>query len=79
LRCGGQQRFRDGEAEGLGGLEIDGMLDFCGQFDRQIGWFRALENTSDIDASALGATVRAGQSRQSSRKGPWDNLTDIVP
>jgi hypothetical protein len=23
-----QQRFRDGEAEGLGGLDVDGQLDF---------------------------------------------------
>jgi hypothetical protein len=25
---GGQQRFRDGEAEGLGGFEVDDKLDF---------------------------------------------------
>jgi hypothetical protein len=27
---GGQQRFRDGQAERLGGLKIDDELDFCG-------------------------------------------------
>jgi hypothetical protein len=26
---GGQQRFRDGEAEGLGGLEVDDQLEFA--------------------------------------------------
>jgi hypothetical protein len=26
---GRQQRFRDGEAEGLGGLEVDDQLKFC--------------------------------------------------
>ena len=27
LVCGGQQRFRDGEAEGFGGLEVDGQIE----------------------------------------------------
>src|SRR6516162_8724031 len=38
----GQQRFRDGEAEGLGGLEVDGQLDACGLLYRQIGRLFAL-------------------------------------
>jgi hypothetical protein len=25
----GKQRFRDGKAEGLGGLEVDDEVDFC--------------------------------------------------
>jgi hypothetical protein len=28
LICGGQQRFRDGEAEGLGDLQVDGKFEF---------------------------------------------------
>ena len=31
----GQQRFRDGEAERLGGLEVDEQFDFGGLVDRQ--------------------------------------------
>jgi hypothetical protein len=41
---GGQQRLWNGEAKRLGGLEVDGKLDFCGLLDRQIGWFLAFEN-----------------------------------
>jgi hypothetical protein len=29
LVSGGQQRFRDGEAERFGGLEVDDKFDFC--------------------------------------------------
>ena len=32
-----QQRQRQGEAERLGGPEIDNELDFCKQLDRQVG------------------------------------------
>jgi hypothetical protein len=39
LVSGGQQRFRDGEAERFGSLEVDDKLDFYGLHDRQIGWF----------------------------------------
>jgi hypothetical protein len=31
---GGQQRFRDGEAERLGGLEVDGKFEFRRLLDR---------------------------------------------
>jgi poly(3-hydroxybutyrate) depolymerase len=43
LVSAGQQRFRDGKAERLGGLDVDGQLDFYGLIDRQIGWFLAFE------------------------------------
>jgi hypothetical protein len=39
---GGQQRFRDGEAEGLGGLEVDDEIEFGRLHDRQVGGFLAL-------------------------------------
>jgi hypothetical protein len=37
-----QQRFRDGEAERLGGFEVDHQLDLHYLLDRQISWFFAL-------------------------------------
>jgi hypothetical protein len=36
---GGQQRFRDGEAERLGGFEVDDEIEFGRLLDRQVGWF----------------------------------------
>jgi hypothetical protein len=50
---GCQQRFRDGKAERLGGLEIDNELEFGRLQDRQISWFLASENTPCIDASLV--------------------------
>ena len=47
----GQQRFRDGEAERLGGLEVDDQLEFCDLLHRQIGRFLAFENAPGIDAN----------------------------
>ena len=46
---------RDGEAERLGGLEVDDQLDFRGLLDRQVGGLLALENPAGVDA---GLTVR---------------------
>src|ERR1700734_1494080 len=51
LVSGGQQRLRDGEAERVGGLEVDDQLDFYGLLDRQIGWFLAFENAPGINAN----------------------------
>jgi hypothetical protein len=48
---GGQQRLRDSKAERLGGLEVDGQLDFYGLLDRQISRFLAFENAPGIDAT----------------------------
>jgi hypothetical protein len=42
LISGRQQRLRDGEAERLGGLEVDDELDFCGLLYRQVGCFSPL-------------------------------------
>jgi hypothetical protein len=41
LVSGGQQRFRDGQAERLGGLEVDDEFEFGRPNDRQLGRFRA--------------------------------------
>ena len=66
---GGQQRFRDGKAKGLGGLEVEGQLELYDLLDRQIGWFRALENASSIDASLAEQIAQAAASRVGSRRG----------
>ena len=39
---GGQQRFRNGEAERLGGLEVDDEFEFRRLLDRQVGGFLTL-------------------------------------
>jgi hypothetical protein len=46
----GEQRERDGQAERLGGLEVDDQLDFRGLLHRQIGWLLALEDAARVDA-----------------------------
>src|SRR5262249_25839811 len=43
-----QQRRRDGEAEGLGGLHIDDQLELCRLLDREIGSLGAFEDAIDI-------------------------------
>jgi hypothetical protein len=48
-----QQRFRDGEAEGVGGLEVDDQIEFGRLLDRQVGRFLAFENAPGIDASLV--------------------------
>jgi hypothetical protein len=45
-----EQRQREGEAERLGGLEIDNEFDFCKQLDRQVGGLLPVENAPGIYA-----------------------------
>jgi len=45
---GGQQRFLGGEAERLGGLEIDDEFGPRGLLDRQVRWFFALQDAIDV-------------------------------
>src|SRR6516162_11429634 len=47
-----QKGFGDGEADGLGGLEIDDKLDPCRQLDREIGGLCAFEYLVDVIAGA---------------------------
>src|SRR5277367_4187872 len=56
---GRQQRFRDGKAERLGGLEVDDKLNFCGLLDWQIGWFLALVWGSGSQALVWGSGSQA--------------------
>src|SRR5262245_53268230 len=39
-----ERRRRDGQAEGLGSLQVDTDIDFCGALDRQIGGPGALQD-----------------------------------
>jgi len=47
-----QHRLRDGEAERLGGFEIDDQLELGGLFDGEIGRLRAPEDFVHLDRSA---------------------------
>jgi hypothetical protein len=67
---GGQQRFRDGKAERLGGFEVDHQLDFCGLLDWPLGWFLAFENPPGIDANFVVRIAEVAASRVGSRRGP---------
>src|SRR5947209_14304911 len=44
LICPKQERLRDRQPEGLGGLEVDDELELAGLLDRQVGGLRALED-----------------------------------
>src|SRR5258708_7927651 len=44
-----EQRERDGDAERLGGLEVDDEFDLRGLLDRQVGRLFASENSSGIN------------------------------
>jgi len=60
----GQSGFRNGKAERLGGLEVDGQLDFCDLLHRQVGRLLALENTAGIVAEdAIDLLVVCADSR----------------
>ena len=47
-----QQRRRDREAEGLGGLEVDDQLELRRLFDGEVGGPRALQDFVDVDCGA---------------------------
>src|SRR5262249_15510480 len=73
---GGQQRFRNCEAERLGGFEVDGQLDFYSLLDRQIGWFLAFENAPGIDANLVVRIV--GAAAIADQAAGQDELTDYI-
>ena len=51
--------MRDGQAEGLGGLQVDDELELACLHDRQIGWFLAFENAPSIDGNLVVRIVEA--------------------
>ena len=58
-----QERRRDGQAEGLGGLEVDDQLKLRGLLDRKIGWLGALEEFVDLGRGAAAQVWKAGSVR----------------
>jgi hypothetical protein len=60
LVSGRQQRFRDGEAERLGGFEVDDEFEFRRLLDWEVGWFIAFENATGIEASVRRRAFIAG-------------------
>jgi hypothetical protein len=57
---GGEQRFRDGEAECFGGLEVDDALEFRGLLDRQIARRRfTLQNPSGVSTTESACKIAA--------------------
>src|ERR1700675_4289278 len=54
---GGQQRFRDGEAEGLSGLKVDDQLEFGRLLDGQIRGLCALEDSPNKLSTQLSNSV----------------------
>src|SRR5439155_17396239 len=56
----GEDRWRDGEAERPGGLEIDDQLECGWLLHRQIGWLGTLEDLPDVNADL---TPCAGEAR----------------
>ena len=47
----GEQRRRHDETEHLCSLEVDDQLELGWQQDRQVGWFLALENATDLNTN----------------------------
>src|SRR5262245_43997832 len=45
-----QQRERNGDAERLGGLEVDDQLDLSGLLNRQLGRLLAFEDAASVEA-----------------------------
>src|SRR5215510_8058315 len=56
----GEQCWGHVDAKRLGGLEVDGQFELGRLQKRQIGCFRALENTGDIDATLIVLIERTG-------------------
>jgi hypothetical protein len=68
---GGQQRFRDGEADCFGGLEVDGEHELGRLHNRQVGGLCAVENFAGMDAS-LTKSVHVAERYRAAMREPLD-------
>jgi len=79
----GQQRFRDGEAEGFDSLEVDDQLDFRDLLHGEIGWFLAFENAPGIDANLVVPIAEAAAiTHQAAGQGvltQWEDRRQLMP
>src|SRR5262249_27465568 len=67
-----QKRLWNGQAEGLGGLEVDHQVKLCGLLDRQVSRAGTLEYLATVGGRAAG---RAGNARSIGDEAPQrDNL-----
>src|SRR6516164_8960958 len=74
---GGQQRFRDGEAERFGCFEIDDQFDLRDLLHRQIGRLLAFENAPGIDAKLVRQIAEAAAiAHQTAGKGELREWVD---
>src|SRR5437870_1710906 len=54
-----EERWGNGEAEGLGGLQVDHQLELRRLLDGQVGGFGTLQDTIHIDGSATAHVYQA--------------------
>jgi hypothetical protein len=73
---GGQQRFRDGKGERLGGLEIDDQLELGRLRNGKVGWLLASENAPGVYASLV--TIRSRR-RKAARCKSGHTLAPTIP
>ena len=68
---------RHGDAERLGGLEVDDQLDFGGLLNRQVGRLLALENPAGVEADqAVQIRIAASVAHQAAGRGELAILVD---
>jgi hypothetical protein len=67
----GEDRWRDHQAERLGGLQVDHQLERCWLLDRQIGWPGAVENLPNVNAGLVKYADDAG-SLADQAAGSWE-------
>jgi hypothetical protein len=66
---GGQQRFRDGEAERLGGFEVDDEFELGRLHDRKVRWLLTLKDAASIKPNLTEPLANVISSRVGSRRG----------